>query len=265
MQSVIHDFRKFYSSDIGLIAKDIISLRIREFWPDLRGLRVGGFGYAAPYLDVFCCDKPERVCAMMPVALGIASWPVGDKNSSFLCEEGRVPLENASVDRILLMHYLENCADINAALREVWRVLKPNGRLLVVVPNRMGAWAHAEWSPFGQGTPYTISQLCSVLQASQFIHENHKGGLFMLPIPDSPVMMKASRVIERMGNTFLPFVAGVHIVEFSKQIYARADQGGSGSAVVTKTKQMLGAKPAVAPQNFKASRCRADRLDQHHP
>ena len=32
-------------------------------------------------------------------------------------------------------------------LRELWRVLAPNGRLLLVVPNRRGLWARVDTTP----------------------------------------------------------------------------------------------------------------------
>ncbi len=253
MRSFINDLQSFYKSDIGLIVQDVISSRVREFWPDVHGQSLMGCGYAAPYVDMFHDDAPERSVLMMPGEQGACLWPANGKNAVFMSDELAMPIEPASVDRVLLVHHLESCVDVHASLQEVWRVLKGNGRVLVVVPNRMGAWAHADWSPFGRGMPYTLSQLCSVFQKMRFVHERHKGGLFMLPIPDSPVMMRGSRIMERMGRSVFPFVSGVHIVEFSKQIYARAGDSGTGSAVVTKAKAVLAGKPKPATQNFDIS------------
>ncbi len=251
MRSIIQDLQGFYNSDIGSIVRDIISDRIREFWPDVHGHRILGCGYAAPYVDMFKNDKIERSILMMSGDQGACLWPPGEKNTVFMCNETMMPIEHASVDRVLLIHHLESCVDVKSSLHEVWRVLKANGRVLVVVPNRMGAWAHADWSPFGRGMPYTLTQLSGAFQDSLFVHERHKGGLFMLPIPDSPVMMKASRVMERMGGSIIPIVAGVHIVEFSKQIYARAGDSGTGSAVVTKAKAALAGPAKPVAQGFK--------------
>lgn len=253
MRSAIQDLHGFYNSEIGSIVSDVITDRIRGFWPNVENLRILGCGYAAPYMDMFLDDNPERVSLMMSGDQGACLWPAGKKNSVFMCHEQMMPIEHASVDRVLLVHHLESCVDVHSSLQEVWRILKANGRVLVVVPNRMGAWAHADWSPFGRGMPYTLSQLRDAFQASRFVHERHEGGLFMLPVPDSPVMMKASRVMERMGRSFMPFVAGVHIVEFSKQIYARAGDSGTGSAVVTRAKAVLAGKPKPAVQNFETT------------
>src|SRR5947207_8712583 len=52
-----------------------------------------------------------------------------------------LPLGDAAVDRVLLVHALEMSRDAEALLREAWRVLAPGGRLLAVIPNRRGIWA----------------------------------------------------------------------------------------------------------------------------
>jgi hypothetical protein len=49
--------------------------------------------------------------------------------------------------------------DSVALLREVWRVLAPNGRLLAVVPNRRGLWARIDTTPFGHGRPFSRGQV----------------------------------------------------------------------------------------------------------
>ena len=49
-------------------------------------------------------------------------------------------------------------------LREMWRVLAPNGRLLIVVPNRRGLWARVDTTPFGYGSPFSRSQLTKPAQ-----------------------------------------------------------------------------------------------------
>ena len=53
-------------------------------------------------------------------------------------------------------------------LAEVWRVLTPGGRLLVVVPNRAGLWARMENTPFGYGRPFSRKQLSRLMRDMQF-------------------------------------------------------------------------------------------------
>ncbi len=242
--------KKFYSSEIGVIVQNILQRHISDFWANTRGLRVLGCGYATPYLDSFS-ETSERVIAMMPSKQGAHSWAQNEKNMVFLSDESQMPIESCSIDRILLIHHLECCDNLRESLREIWRILKANGRVLIIVPNRTGIWARTDWSPFGYGRPFTISQLSVNLKDNLFIQERHKGALLVPPIPDSPVLMKSANLIEKMGSTIFPFVAGVHIVEASKQIYARIDSTGGGSLVLAKTKGILAGTPAPAPQGLR--------------
>jgi SAM-dependent methyltransferase len=230
MYSNAYDIKAFYNLKIGRIVRRVMQQRIREFWPDTHGLRIMGHGYPAPYMRMFLNDS-ERVFGIMPARQGAHNWPPDDKNLIALSEETEIPVETSSVDRVLMIHSLEFTEFMQASLHEIWRVLKGNGRLLVVVPNRAGLWARADWSPLGQGTPYSVSQICHYLKDNRFIHERTEEALFMPPYKSS-MLMKSAGTFEYMGRSFLPFAAGMHMVEASKQIYARpTDQGGSKVSV----------------------------------
>jgi len=246
MYSSVDDISAFYRSEIGGIVQNVISRHIAARWSDVHGFRVLGCGYTSPYLRVFQ-GEAERVLSATSIQQGVEYWPEGGKNLSFTFAEGLLPIENASIDRILLVHHLEYSENFSLSFNEIWRVLKANGRVLIVVPNRVGLWARADWSPFGRGQPFTLSQLITCLSEHRFVHEVHHGVLFVPPLPDSPVMMRSANLIERMGQSVFPFVAGLHIVEVSKQIYAR-DKTGGGSTVLAKTKEILGARPKPVSQ-----------------
>lgn len=246
MYNSVDELQQFYDSDIGRIVQSILARRISKLWPDLHGYRVLGCGYATPYLDPYL-KNTERVLAMMPSRQGGHLWPDHSKNCVLVCDESSMPIENVSIDRLLMVHYLECRDHLRDSLREAWRVLKPNGRILIIVPNRMGFWARSDWSPFGRGHPFTMSQASFYLRDNLFVPEYCESALFVPPLPDSAVVMKSANLIERIGHKIFPFVAGVHIIECSKKVYATIDKTGSGSSVYSKTKAMLGSqKPAGA-------------------
>jgi SAM-dependent methyltransferase len=147
------DLRNFYSQGLGIVARRFIGRGIRARWPDLHGYRLAGIGYATPYLGLFR-EEAERCLAFMPAAQGVIRWPTSRPALAALVEDTELPLTDSAVDRILLVHGLEMADDAIALLREAWRVLSPNGRLLAVIPNRRGLWARTDTTPFGYGRPY---------------------------------------------------------------------------------------------------------------
>src|SRR5690348_9462250 len=157
------DLRDFYSNRLGAVARHVVGRGVRRRWIDTRGLRVLGLGYATPYLGLFR-EEAERCLAFMPASQGVVRWPSERPGLTTLVDEDNLPLPDASVDRVLLVHALEMSHHSTQLLREVWRVLSGNGRLLAVVPNRRGLWARMDTTPFGQGRPYSRSQIVHLLR-----------------------------------------------------------------------------------------------------
>jgi SAM-dependent methyltransferase len=161
------DLRNFYAQRLGTVARRFIGRGIRARWPDTGTLRVVGIGYVTPYLGLFR-EEAERCLALMPAAQGVVRWPSTRPALAALVEEDELPLTDSAVDRVLLVHALEMSPNPPDLLREIWRVLAPGGRLLAVVPNRRGLWARMDTTPFGQGRPYSRSQITQLLREAWF-------------------------------------------------------------------------------------------------
>jgi SAM-dependent methyltransferase len=213
------DLRDFYETRLGQVARRMIRRRIRLIWPDLRGMRLLGLGYATPYLRLFR-DEAERSIAVMPSSQGVLSWPREGPNAVALADEGELPLQDYSIDRVLLAHGLEYSQQVRPLLKEIWRVMAGGGRLMVVTPNRRGIWARIDRTPFGQGHPYTPSQLSRVLREADFTPERVSTALFVPP-NGSRMMLRSAAAIEQIGERWFTTFAGVSVVEASKQIYAK--------------------------------------------
>jgi SAM-dependent methyltransferase len=181
-------------------------------------MRVLGLGFATPYLRPFR-DETERVIAVMPSQQGVLPWPPEGPSLVCLADETDLPLPDRSIDRVLLVHALESTEQVRATLREVWRVLTDSGRLLVVTPNRRGIWARLELTPFGQGRPYTPSQLSRLLRDNMYTPLQTASALFMPPF-QSRFVLSSAPAWEQVGERWFPTFAGVLMVEAAKQIYA---------------------------------------------
>jgi SAM-dependent methyltransferase len=211
------DLRDFYAHRLGSVARHFIGRGIRKRWGNLRGQRILGLGYATPYLGLFREDA-ERCLAFMPAAQGVLKWPTARPTLSALVDEFELPLSDAAVDRVLLVHALEMSQDATALLREVWRVLASGGQLLAVVPNRRGLWARMDTTPFGHGRPYSRSQITHLLRDAWFTPVAWGEALYVPPIRRG-WFLRSAAAWERTGATISAPFAGVHIVEATKQVY----------------------------------------------
>jgi len=218
MHHDVIELRDFYADRTGQVARHLIRRQIRSVWPDVTGQRVLGVGYATPFLRQFQSEA-ERVLAFMPAAQGVLRWPREGPNAVALIDEHAWPLPTYAVDRLLLVHALESTENLRALLREAWRVLMGDGRLLVVAPNRRGLWAHVERTPFGHGHPYSAGQLARLLREEMFLPMATAHALFVPPTRARTVL-GSSPAIERLGQRWLPGLGGVVMIEASKQIYA---------------------------------------------
>lgn len=217
------DLRDFYASPLGQTAQRMIGAHIRQTWPSATGQTVVGLGFATPFLGQFR-DEAGRVIAAMPAPQGVLHWPVEGPGETLLCDETEIPLPDLSVDRLLLVHALECAEQVRPLMREIWRVLAGNGRLMVIAPNRRGIWARMDRTPFGFGRPYTASQLTRLLRDTMFTPISDGGALY-LPPSRSRMLQSSASAWENVGQRWLGAFGGVVTLEASKQIYAATPAG----------------------------------------
>jgi SAM-dependent methyltransferase len=211
------DLRNFYSQPLGTVARRLVGRGIRARWGELRGLRLLGVGYPTPYLGLFR-EEAERCIAFMPAGQGVVKWPSNRPTLTALIDDTEFPIPDAAFDRVLIVHGVESSPHAGALLREVWRVLAPGGRLLVVVPNRRGLWARMDTTPFGQGRPYSRPQVTQLLRETWFTPTGWDEVLYIPPI-GRKWFLRSAIAWERTGSTLSAPFAGVHIVEATKQVY----------------------------------------------
>ena len=218
MTTDVHAAAEFYATARGAVAARQLRQRLAAMWPALPGLDVLGLGYAAPYLGLWRREA-ARCLAVTPAQLGAARWPADAACRACVAEEDALPFADLSMHRILLVHGLENAEHARRMLREVWRVLAEDGRLLVVAPNRIGMWAHLEHTPFGQGQPYSMGQIERLLAAALFRVERQDTALFVPPVR-LRLILRGAPLWDRLGRHIAPRFAGVTITEAVKDIYA---------------------------------------------
>jgi SAM-dependent methyltransferase len=218
MQLDVSDLKTFYATALGQTVRRLLTHRIRARWRGLGGATLIGLGYASPYLGAFR-GEARRIGALMPESQGALVWPKNAPTLSVLVQEDRLPLADGSVDRLLAVHSLEMAERARPLLREIWRVLSPEGRLMLVVPNRRGVWARLDNTPFGQGRPYSRRQLEALLVEAMFTPLDWGGALFMPPV-GRRVLLRSATAWERLGAMVSPAFCGVVIAEARKELVA---------------------------------------------
>lgn len=213
----IVDLRQFYATPLGRCAETSIAFALSAIWKPISDERLMGLGFTNPYLERFRGDA-ERTISFMPAAQGATKWPSSEPCATSLVFEEDLPLPDASVDRVLLVHALEHFENAQESLQEIWRVLSPGGRLIIVVPNRRGVWARMEHTPFGSGKPYSGGQLSRLLKDTMFTPTQWSDALFYPP-SSNRFILKANQTLETMGRKITPVFSGVVIVEATKRLY----------------------------------------------
>ncbi|WP_295557935.1 methyltransferase domain-containing protein [uncultured Hyphomicrobium sp.] len=210
--------RDFYATPLGQIARRLLARRIRAQWGGAAGETIVSLGFGPPFIGAYR-GEAKHIGAFMPASQGALIWPSEARILSTLVEEDQLPLRDNSVDRLLVVHCLEVTEHVTALLRELWRVLRPEGRLLIVVPNRRGIWAHVDTTPFGYGSPYSRSQLESLLAQCLFTPVTFSTALHLPPF-DRGILVRSATAWERVGARLSPGLGGVLIVEARKETMA---------------------------------------------
>jgi SAM-dependent methyltransferase len=216
MPQDVRDLAAFYDAPLGQLARRAILREIQSLWPDLCNYRVLGYGFAIPYLRAF--TGTERCIAAMPASLGVISWP-NESNAALLCEEDALPFPDVFFDRILIVHGLESSESLRPLLRQLWRVLAPEGRILLVAPNRASLWAQVQKSPFGHGRPFSRVELESLLKDALFEPGRWTRALYAPPFE---TVTRSGMGWEKVGSRLFSGIGGVHVVEAAKSLYAAA-------------------------------------------
>jgi SAM-dependent methyltransferase len=159
----------------------------------LREQQAGG----AQVLDVGCGDRPYAELFPGAVGFDVPGNPHADLHGSLEA----IPVEDASFDVVLCLQVLEHVPDPAAAVRELHRVVRPGGRVLLTThgiypfhpnPDDLWRWTHqglerlfltnAEWASVtvrpGAGTVSTVAmQVAHVLDlALKRAHVRALGG-----------------------------------------------------------------------------------------
>lgn len=223
MQPHVRDLRDFYATTQGRVVRRALGARLREAMGDVRGQRVLAIGFGTPYLRPYLAEA-DTVVAAMSGRTGAIVWPRESPCRVIIADEAELPFPDRAFDRVLLVHALEWTPNAHAMLREVWRILADDGRLVVVTPNRRNIWARIDRTPFGHGRPFTRGQLNELLREAMFTPV-WSGPALIVPPGRSRISMTLARLLEALAGRWLAGVAALTMATAVKQIYGLTPVG----------------------------------------
>ena len=224
-QSQIPDW---YGTPRGRRAARLLAAKLAPLLKGSASNRLLALGVTAPVLVRIHDRRHER--RALVTGLPATRWPTLAPNCTCVADYARLPFAEAMFDDALLIHSLEFAAPPRTLLREVWRVLAPAGRLIVVVPNRGGPWAWSERTPFGHGHPYSRGALSRLLAEALFEGETSATALAAPPV-------NGLRWLETPLAGLLTRRGGVHVVTARKT---------DGLGAVTTGAAAVALRPAAA-------------------
>lgn len=208
----------FYSRPLGQRTGRLLCDLLDGLLENTRDQNILCCGYGLPYLEPMARQARSRL-AFMPAAMGVRRWPASAPNCAALVDLARLPVPDSSFDAVLVIHGLEFARDPEEFLGEIWRVLVPSGRAIVVVPNRRGFWSHSDQTPFGYGQPFTRRQLTRIMNNSGFRLRSNLSALYSPPF-EGRHTQRLSGSAEKIGRTLWRNFAGVVVQEVEKQVMA---------------------------------------------
>lgn len=210
-------FTGLYQSPCGIFAAEQLTQQIAALWPDLQNLRVLAAGWPFPYLAPLLQNAD---CVIAATPHGTAA------DAAFLRRQGcpvtlaapdSLPFYDRSFDRILLVHSSEYAEDPPAFFEQAEALLRDDGRLISILPNRSGFWHSGTDMPFTGGCAVSENRHSLWLEEAGFAVEYRGRSLFMPPV-NTPLLLRLAALYEKAGNVFFPFLCGVHLLEARKQI-----------------------------------------------
>lgn len=197
-----------------------------------------GFGY--PYM---CLPHHVSLPVLIPQEMGALASADDTGVMSVCAASDAWPFESESMDQILMTHGLEFTHDPLGCLTEACRVLKGAGQLVLMVPHRRSLWVRAEKTPFGQGRPFSKSQLTKLLHEAGFEITSLSRHLHSPPI-GLAFGYGLAQLVNKIGQHGWGVFGGVMIVEATKLVYAKRPTQNQP----IKALSGLFGKPAVKPR-----------------
>lgn len=216
MQNATAREESFYGTPPGKVCVGLLGERMRWFWPDLKNQSVLGLGGAAPYLHMVGDSSTLRIGAYLGTTRADMACQTAQ---SCVVDPENLPFEDQRFDRIVLVHTLQGRENPVTVLRSAARALRDDGRLLMIVPSRLGGRARLRRTPFARDTAFTRPKLRQLLAAAMLRAEQWDEAVF-LPASQACRTLRRGRRMDIAGKVLCPGGGSLILVEAVPDVYS---------------------------------------------
>lgn len=193
------------------------SLRLRNILPTLYGTVAIQLGRAGRIDLLESCSAPTRVVMDLP-AVNRSDFPAG-----IMGESEQLPFDSRSVDVALLPHTLEFSSDPHQVLREVQRVLSPEGHLIVLGFNPLSLWGARRLVARRSATAPWCGQFISLPRMKDWLKllefDLVQGAmLYYRPPMANERVMERLHFLDKVGDRWWPMAGAVYLIVAKKRV-----------------------------------------------
>ena len=131
-----------------------------------------------------------------------------------VCECAVLPLASLSTDLVVLPHVLEFSDEPHQILREVERILIPEGQVIIIGFNPLSLWGEFPWN----GSYLSMNRLKDWLKLLGFEVERGSLGCYVPPVKQLK-WVQSWKIIETAGNRWWNFSGGVYVLRAIKRVH----------------------------------------------
>ncbi|MBI3778859.1 MAG: methyltransferase domain-containing protein [Gammaproteobacteria bacterium] len=208
------ELREWFDSPLGRSLQALEAHHLRAVLPNLYGTVAAQLGQIGELDLMDACIAPTRILLdhhALPDRCVVRGLPEA------------LPLDTRSADVLILPHTLDFSRDPHQVLREVSRVLRPEGHVVILGFNPMSLWGlrrlvarrprAAPWC----GKFFRLSRIKDWLALLDF-ETTHGTMLYYRPPLRNEGFMHRLHFLDKMGDRWWPMMAGVYLVVAKKRV-----------------------------------------------
>ncbi len=203
----------WYRSDTG-------QYLLRELESRLSPILATTFGYYS--IQLGCSGLSDSLQQACRVKHQFTLGDIGDANQ-IEASPAMLPIASDSVDLVILMHHLSNTNEPHAILREAFRILIPEGKLVIIDFNPKSLWglrhflqSWLEHVPF-KGHFYTAKRIDDWMRLLGFDKDLLQRVGYLPPIQNSSLIPRLSW-LEKGMRKWLPVFGALNLMVYSKNV-----------------------------------------------